>query len=60
MEKPEVGMVVVLKKQHPCGGKRWKIVRVGADIKLECLTCSRMIFMERPNFVKMVREVEVD
>lgn len=25
---------VELKKQHPCGSKRWEILRVGMDIKL--------------------------
>lgn len=58
MEKPVVGSVVTLKKQHPCGGKQWKVIRVGADIKLECTTCNRMIFMERPDFAKMVRKVD--
>ena len=27
----EVGDIVKLKKQHPCGSKEWRILRVGAD-----------------------------
>lgn len=27
----EVGDIVKLKKQHPCGSSEWEILRVGAD-----------------------------
>ena len=33
----EVGDIVKLKKQHPCGSKEWRILRVGADFRLECM-----------------------
>ena len=39
--------VVVLRKSHPCGGDTWRIVRLGADIGLRCLTCSRRVLVER-------------
>lgn len=55
---PKVGMVATMKKKHPCGGDKWKITRTGADIKLECMTCGRVVFMERPIFEKRVRKVE--
>ncbi len=29
--------IVMLKKPHTCGTNRWKIVRMGMDIRLECL-----------------------
>ena len=57
MEKPEVGMKVTMKKPHACGGNEWKILRVGADIKLECVQCGRAVFMERPDFAKRARKV---
>ena len=31
--------VLELKKEHPCGSKRWQVLRVGMDIKLRCLGC---------------------
>ena len=34
----EVGDIVKLKKQHPCGSKEWRILRVGADFRLECMS----------------------
>ena len=30
----EVGDIVKLKKQHPCGSSEWEILRVGADFRL--------------------------
>ena len=43
--------VVRLRKVHPCGGFEWRVVRLGADIGLECLTCKRYVLLSR-------REVE--
>ena len=31
--KIEVGNIVKLKKQHPCGSKEWEVLRVGADFR---------------------------
>ena len=31
----EVGDIVKLKKQHPCGSSEWEILRVGADFRPE-------------------------
>ena len=39
--------VVRLRKPHPCGGLEWQIVRVGADIRIECLTCRRRVLLPR-------------
>ncbi|HMD88445.1 MAG TPA: DUF951 domain-containing protein [Anaerolineaceae bacterium] len=39
--------VVRLRKPHPCGGYEWKIVRLGADIGLECCTCGRRVLLSR-------------
>ena len=43
----ELNERVKLKKKHPCGGEYWKIVRVGADIKLQCLTCGKYVNLTR-------------
>ena len=31
----EIGDIVKLKKQHPCGSSEWEILRVGADFRLK-------------------------
>ncbi|MDE3112264.1 MAG: DUF951 domain-containing protein [Chloroflexota bacterium] len=39
--------VVMLRKRHPCGGDTWRIVRLGADIGLRCLTCGHRVLVGR-------------
>ena len=39
----ELDGLVTMKKQHPCGSLVWKIVRMGADLKLQCVTCGKYI-----------------
>jgi hypothetical protein len=39
--------VLRLRKPHPCGGYEWTVVRLGADIGLECRTCSRRVLLTR-------------
>lgn len=51
------GDVVVMRKQHPCGGNQWRIVRFGADVKIECRTCGKIVMLERIKFYKQVKKV---
>ena len=50
-----LGDVVRLRKQHPCGGFEWQVVRLGADIGIRCRTCSRRVLLERSVFEKRVK-----
>lgn len=43
----EVGQVVTLKKSHPCGGKSWKLLRVGAEVLMTCETCGHKMTIRR-------------
>ena len=52
-----LGDRVVLKTGHPCGTNYWEIVRLGADIKLKCTGCGRLIFMPRIEFNKKIKKV---
>jgi hypothetical protein len=47
-----LGDVVRLRKPHACGGYEWRVVRLGADIGLVCLTCDRRILLERRDLEK--------
>ncbi len=55
--KYELGSVVIMKKSHPCGENLWKIVRLGVDIKLECVNCGRTIMMDRMEFERKLKKV---
>lgn len=56
---PELQMndTVRLKKPHPCGGYEWKIVRLGADIGLECLTCGRRVLLPRRTLAHRLKKL---
>jgi hypothetical protein len=47
--------ILELKKQHPCGSKLWKVTRVGADIRLECLGCGRKVMLTRRDVKKRMK-----
>ena len=53
----EPGMKVVMKKKHPCGANEWRIVRTGADFKLECMGCGRLVMLSREAFTKGVKKI---
>lgn len=50
-----VGDIVVLRKTHPCGGTEWRVMRIGADIGLQCIKCGRRIMLTRREFNKSVK-----
>lgn len=49
--------VVKTRKAHPCGSDEWTVIRVGADIKIKCMGCGRIVMMERPVFMKRVKKL---
>ena len=51
------GDIVMMKKAHPCGTNRWKITRVGADIKIECQGCGHIVMMTQQKFDKGLKKV---
>lgn len=51
----KLGDVVRLKKKHPCGGYDWKVVRVGADIGIKCLTCQHRVLIDRITFERRIK-----
>lgn len=53
----ELGSIVTMKKAHPCGTNEWEIVRIGADIKIKCLNCGRVVMIPRIEFNKKLKKV---
>ena len=53
----DIGTKVVMKKQHPCGSNEWEITRVGADVKIKCLKCGRVILLPRIEFNKKLKKI---
>lgn len=51
----QIGDVIKLKKQHPCGSKEWEVLRVGADFRLKCCGCGHQVMMPRKQVEKSIR-----
>ena len=52
-----LGDVVMMKKPHACGVNEWTIIRVGADVKIKCNHCGRIVMLDRADFVRMGKKV---
>ena len=52
-----VGDVLELKKPHPCGNRAFKVLRVGSEIRVLCLSCGRDMVLERVKLEKAVHRV---
>ncbi len=50
--------IIETKKPHVCGNNKWKVVRTGADIKLECVECKRIIMLSKFELDKKVKQVK--
>lgn len=59
MEEIRLGDVVQTRKSHPCGSNEWTVIRIGADIKIKCMGCGRIVMMDRAVFVKRRKKVLV-
>ncbi len=47
--------VVEMKKAHPCGENRWKIIRMGMDIRIKCEGCDHSVMIPRREFDRKVK-----
>ncbi len=52
-----LGDLVQMRKTHPCGSDRWTIVRTGADIKIRCEGCGRVVMLDRLAFLKAAKKI---
>lgn len=49
--------IVRLRKPHPCGSYDWRVVRLGADIGLECLQCGRRVLLTRRELSNRLKKI---
>ena len=52
-----VGDLVKMRKAHPCGNDLRRITYVGADVKMRCEKCSRIVMLDRPTFEKRMKKI---
>ncbi|HZK35213.1 MAG TPA: DUF951 domain-containing protein [Bacillota bacterium] len=52
-----VGDIIQTRKKHPCGNDEWKVIRTGADFKIKCAKCGRIVMLDRETFFKRVKKL---
>ena len=52
-----LGDILVMKKPHPCGEKKWLVLRTGIDFRLRCTGCGHEVMLPRSKAEKNIREV---
>ena len=52
-----LGDIIRTRKPHPCGCDEWTVIRTGADIKIRCNRCARIVMMDRDTFLKRRKAV---
>ncbi|HEY5523792.1 MAG TPA: DUF951 domain-containing protein [Clostridium sp.] len=57
VETFDLGNIVEMKKQHPCGSYNFEVIRLGADIKIKCTGCGRIIMIPRTKFLKGAKKI---
>jgi len=50
----KIGDIVRLKKKHPCGSYEWLVIRLGADIGMQC---QHRVLLPRSIFERRVKAV---
>lgn len=57
-EKYDLNDIVEMKKEHPCHlSKEWKIIRMGADIKIKCQGCGAVVMFPRSEFERKCKKL---
>lgn len=48
--------IITTKKKHVCGSDKWIIIRIGADIKMECTGCGRIVLIPKIELDKKIKK----
>ena len=55
-----VGSHVIMRKLHACDSSEWEIIRTGADVKLKCVGCGRLVMLDRGDFMRAAKKLLED
>lgn len=53
----QLGDIVQMKKNHPCGSNEMEIIRMGMDIRIKCVGCKHSVLVPRAKFEKNMKKV---
>lgn len=52
-----LGDTLELKKPHPCGDRRFTVLRVGGEMRVRCLGCGHDMVIDRIKLEKAVKRL---
>ena len=52
-----LGDILEMKKEHPCGERRFTVTRTGMDFRLRCARCGREFMIPRAKAEKHIKKV---
>ena len=55
--KFDVGDRLVMKKKHPCSSDIFTVLRLGSDVRIQCVGCGRDLTLEREKLEKTIKKV---
>lgn len=55
--KFDVGDILEMKKAHPCGESKFRVLRTGSDIRVCCIGCGRDMTLPRLKLEKNIKKV---
>ena len=55
--KFQVGDVIELKKPHPCKNKLFRVLRVGSEMRIVCMSCERDMNIDRVKLEKATKRI---
>ena len=56
----KVNDILQMKKEHPCGGKQFLVLRAGMDFRVRCIKCDREVMVPRVKIEKNIKKVMRD
>ena len=52
-----VNDILEMKKAHPCGEKKFLVLRAGMDFRIRCVKCDREVMVPRIKIEKNIKKV---
>lgn len=49
--------LLIMKKKHPCGSNRFKVLRSGSDVRIYCEGCGRDLSLSREKIESSIKSV---
>jgi len=55
-----IGDHIITKKKHVCGSDEWEVLRIGVEIKIKCINCSRELMIFKADLDKKIKTIKTN